>query len=412
MTVSTQGNAFFPFEIQEAIAEAHERGLHNKTKKLVQDYYKEIEKNPDKIAVAEECQILLKGTEAFRDKRVIVTTHAYLLQLPADTLKEYTVIIDEDILQLQLLNKVSCIHDRCLEELVKKEIPVYAGLAARILGANENEYQTMEGAPYAVPLTEEKLEELEYGGGNNINDLRLARAFVKQRVEDSEDVKVTYFCPQKMHPTKYIILSATLNENIYRTYFEKQMEVYSYPEKKAAYRGRLIQYTYHSLGRRDLSKKMQVFSFVRNLAGKPKLEIITFKEGAGIHDVSRMNSKGLHFGNAIGVNCLKGRDLGIVGTPYKAEPAYKLAACYLGADVNQEADQRPRPRRVTYKGYSFLLTTYQNPLLREVQMYGLESELEQCVGRARLLREDCTVYVLSAFPCEQAEIRMGDYLKE
>ena len=125
---------------------------------------------------------------------------------------------------------------------------------------------------------------------------------------------------------KYIVLSATLNENIYKSYFGEQLEVYSYPEKKAAYEGKLIQYTYHSLGRRDLSEKKQVFSFVKNLLGTVNPEIITFKESRSIQGVGGMNTKNLHFGN-------------------------------------------------------------QEPLLREIQMYGLESEMEQCVGRARLLRK-------------------------
>lgn len=42
----------------------------------------------------------------------------------------------------------------------------------------------------------------------------------------------------------------------------------------------------------------------------------------------------------------------------------------------------------------------------------IESELEQCIGRARLLRQDCMVYVFSAFPCEQAEISERDYLSQ
>ena len=59
-----------------------------------------------------------------------------------------------------------------------------------------------------------------------------------------------------------------------------------------------------------------------------------------------------------------------------------------------------------------MLTAYHDSILQEIQLYSLESELEQCVGRARLLRKNCTVYVFSAFPCEQAEIITGDYLQE
>lgn len=97
---------------------------------------------------------------------------------------------------------------------------------------------------------------------------------------------------------------------------------------------------------------------------------------------------------------------------HSMDEAYKLVACYLGADVNREIDRQPKPRRVKYKGISFLITTYDEPLLQELQLYSLESELEQCVGRARLLNKECTVYVLSAFPCEQAKLYVKDYLKE
>ena len=411
MTISTQGNPFFPKELQEAIAEAHSRGLHNKTKKLVEEYYNEIKDDPDKQAVAEECELLLKGFKAFREKRIIVTTHAYFLQMRPEAIADYTVIIDEDILQLQIFNKIHKVSEPCLEELAEKKIPLYSDIALEILKAEVGEYRRISSNPYIPPLTEEQLSELECAGGYNINDLSLAGAFVKNPDRESGEMVVQYFCPQEMRRMKYIVLSATLNENIYKSYFQGRMKVYSYPEKKAAYKGKLIQYTYHSLGRRDLSDKKQVFSFVKKLLGTARPEIITFKESRSIQGVSGMNDKGLHFGNAIGVNSLEGHSIGIVGTPFKAEEAYKLIACYLGADVNRKEDRRPRPQRVTYKKCSFLLTTYKEPLLREVQLYALESEMEQCVGRARLLRKECMVYVCSAFPCEQAEIHIEDYLK-
>ena len=42
-------------------------------------------------------------------------------------------------------------------------------------------------------------------------------------------------------------------------------------------------------------------------------------------------------------------------------------------------------------------------MLREIQLYLIESELIQAVGRARLLRNDCTVTVLSNLPITQAD---------
>ena len=40
-----------------------------------------------------------------------------------------------------------------------------------------------------------------------------------------------------------------------------------------------------------------------------------------------------------------------------------------------------------------------------IQTWLISSQLEQAVGRARLLREDCTVMVYAGFPVEQAEYR-------
>lgn len=138
------------------------------------------------------------------------------------------------------------------------------------------------------------------------------------------------------------------------------------------------------------------------------MAVITFKRLE--QKMGRLNKAGIHFGNSTGINGLSGKDLAIVGTPYSVDENYKLIACYLGADVNKKEDKRPSWRRVDYKNDSFLITTYADKILREVQLYSIESELEQCVGRARLLRNDCTVYVFSSFPYEQAHLDVRNYL--
>ncbi len=411
MTASIQGNCFIPYDIRQEIANAHKRGIHNQTKKILSAHCKETV-DDFQVALKEEYRKLLDGVKAIKDERVVVTTHAFFLQMPEEFLKQYTIIIDEDILQLQIFNRIYSISAACLEELVRKRIPIFCDVAKEILQTELNLYRNIN-VPRRYPMGEEKLEKLEcFGEDDNINDLLYAKVFVrlKNRYTGNEEIK--YFCPQKLPPLKYIVLSATLNEKIYQAYFAGDMRVYMYPEKKAAYKGKVVQYTYHSLGRNDLSDKRQVFFIAKELAENPGLEIITFKESRVLPELSDMNSKGLHFGNTTGINSLSGCDLGIVGTPYKVEEAYKLIACYLGADVNQKKDSRPGWRRVVYKNTSFMLTAYRDPILQEIQLYSLESELEQCVGRARLLRKNCTVYVFSAFPCEQAKIITGDYLQE
>lgn len=413
MTASVHGNAFIPSEIQAQISEMHNRGIHTMTKEIVSGYYEKIRADPlERKAVEEECEKILAGIKGVKNERIIVTTHAYLAQLKKDFLKNYIVIIDEDFLQMLVFNRMYKVSVKCLEELAKKNLRVYSDTATMVLRTEEKTYTRMKPAGYAEPLTKEELGELgNFQVDNNINDLIHAGAFVRMQDEESKEEIVKYFCPLDIPDMKYIVLSATFDYEIYRKYFAGQMEVHTYPEKKAAYRGKLEQYTYHSLGRKDLSGKEQVFSIAKEMAGNPNLDMITFKRFEDEGEKT-FNAAGIHFGNSTGLNGLEGHDLAVIGTPYRVEEYYKLIACYLGAEVNQEGDKRPSQRRVEYKGNSFLITTYKDKVLREVQLYSIESELEQCVGRARLLRQDCSVYVFSCFPCEQAKIHIKNYLQD
>lgn len=410
MTSSIHGNMLIPDSIRNAVTDAHKQGFHNQTGKIIAEYYEEIKDDSSKIAVIEECKKILDGVRAVENERVIVTTHAYLMNISADVIKQYTVIIDEDILQLQFFNCVNEVSASALQSIVENRIPYYSDTAKEMLGAEKNRYEKIIPKLYVESLTEEQLCDLQCSCDDNVNDIIHAETYVMMEDKYTGDILVKYFCPPKLQSQKYIVLSATLNERLYGLYFKNSMQVYYYETKKACYMGELIQFTYHSLGRRDLAGKMEVFDFARNCAKKYNLEIITFKESPLLSDIEKMNSKNLHFGNTTGINALAGKDIGIVGTPYKVEEAYKLIACYFGADINNRDDVAPRMRRVKYKNRSFVIVTYKNELLREIQLYSLESELEQCVGRARLLRRNCKVYLFSMFPCEQAKLVTVNYL--
>ncbi|MDD3663515.1 MAG: hypothetical protein PHT84_06725, partial [Candidatus Pacebacteria bacterium] len=412
MTSSITDSNLIPEEVKENIARMHKIGIHNKTKNILLDYYKEIDENPSKVAIAEECMKIIEGVDAIKNQRVIVTTHAFLLNLPESFLKNYTIIIDEDILQLAFLNNTHSISENCLMSIIEQNIPVYSSIAREMLAEPLDVYKNIDKCKTNIQLNDDQLGDITFSENDNIFDLTKARTFVRIKDSDTKEIVLKYFCPRELASMKYIVLSATLNLNIYKKYFQDSMEVFLYPEMKAEYQGKLIQYTYHSLGRGDLANKKNVFDWLYDYAGCGELQVITFKGNRRLGNLSKMNKKGLHFGNTCGINAMTGMNIGIVGTPFKAEEAYKLIASYLGAEVNNKIDTFPRTHRVKYKGYSFLFITYSDPLLREIQLYSIESELEQCVGRARLLRKDCTVYLLSSFPCEQAELHIRDYLNE
>ena len=114
----------------------------------------------------------------------------------------------------------------------------------------------------------------------------------------------------------------------------------------------------------------------------------------------------LHFGNCAGCDTLKGKNIDVIGTPHQPEWIYKLFAYSLGYDV----DDGLKPNTVVvHNGFRFRFMTYADETLRAIQFYMIESELEQAVGRARLLRCDCTVNLFSDFPLKQAAIEESEY---
>ena len=110
----------------------------------------------------------------------------------------------------------------------------------------------------------------------------------------------------------------------------------------------------------------------------------------------------LHFGNTEGSNMLEGQDILVIGTPYHAEFIYKLAAFSMGLEF--EKKKKMQPQTISHNGYRFQFTTFQDEGLRKVHLWMIESELEQAVGRSRLLRNRCEVHLFSNFPLSQSKM--------
>lgn len=107
-----------------------------------------------------------------------------------------------------------------------------------------------------------------------------------------------------------------------------------------------------------------------------------------------------HFGGVEGLDILKGKDLCVIGTLNISDVVYKLYGMRIGvSDSELEADMKKL--RVQHNGYDFSLFAYENKIMQTIQIWFVESLLEQAVERARLLRCDCKVKVYSGFPVAQ-----------
>ncbi len=75
----------------------------------------------------------------------------------------------------------------------------------------------------------------------------------------------------------------------------------------------------------------------------------------------------------------------------------------LSVDVSNKELLAKCQQELEYNGLKFRLFTFVNETLRNLSNQLTESELQQTVGRARLLRHDATVYLYSNFPLWQTD---------
>jgi|GEM_PF-6783909 len=194
---------------------------------------------------------------------------------------------------------------------------------------------------------------------------------------------------------KIIILSATADEWVYRRLFGDRLQMF-YDTGLVESRGRLIQYHSRSFSRTALAQCDSLGQFLDQEYDRASR--ITFK---GQRDALQAD---MHFGATSGMNTLTGEDLVVIGTPHRHPVTYRLLAAVLGMPVRAEQLAMVN-QQVERNGLKFWFFTYRNPVLRNIHLHLVESELVQAIGRARHLRHTVTVTVFSNYPVLGAEYR-------
>ena len=312
------------------------------------------------------------------DIRVIVTTHKKLLNANEEFLKQYEIIIDEDILISSVKNSTEVLIDDI------KKLRNYDKVKKFIADLKTNEEYILT-SPCRSYIDFNTM--IKKGITSNVN------AFMSATAIHISGKFANCFVPPVFPNVKLTILSATASKEVYKMFFKDR--IINLEEcSKARYKGRLIQDCSRSFSRKDIDNDEAFFENILN-ENPDAQHIITFMKYK-----SKAKNCLIHYGNSEGCDYMKGQDIVVIGTPHYNEVVYKLIATSLGADVNFKM----RFSELTDDNYKYWLTTYDEPVLREIQLWLIKSELIQAVGRARLLRFDCTVKLYASIPLDQAEI--------
>ena len=315
----------------------------------------------------------------------IITTHDRLLLQSKNSqlLKDREVIIDEDMMRTMI--STNSIDNKDILYMIKSGI-----LSNQVVKKLKNILATEGYLRYdyreneEIELTEELLSALENVDGNILDLAESCYIY--------NDGKTTAFLKKKWLPCeKGIVMSATANAEIYRML--THYDVFDYPCKMAEYRGELRLYPKYTFSRHALLEQKGIMEYLKKQIGDDV--VITFKAFEKMFDTK------YHYGAIEGLNCLEGKNISVIGLPNVDELVYKLYGMAAGVNVDQ---YHMRAMRVEYNGYDFQMNSFDNEKLRMIQLWMLESLLEQAVGRARLLRYNCTVKVFARFPIDQAMI--------
>ncbi len=328
----------------------------------------------------------------------ILTTHSMCHYFAFEKLSRYhrTIIFDEDLYSGGLISTDSFLLDD-LKRLSLKDSKYekeYQGLLNKDIGIYRNGIHI----PNAHIEQQLKLSKspAEKGLYKKLLELKRSKGYanITERKAGKDVYKLIYGRRISLKPCmKYIVLSGTAPEHLYR--FENIKVSIHNQCKYIAHRGSLIQHTGRSYSQSSLLKSTKLPECPDGIP------VITFQKHKGLFEGASQN---IHFYNALGYNDLKGKDVMVVGTPHLNPYALAILALEAGIDLDLEDTDllKKQNQTVEYNGLEFKQCTFINETLRELSMELTESELQQTVGRSRLIRHNSTVHLHSNFPLWQA----------
>lgn len=208
--------------------------------------------------------------------------------------------------------------------------------------------------------------------------------------------------PKLPEDKKIIVLSATADPDIYRKVFGDRVVITEIGPVELM--GELLQDPSDSYSRSKLYKPDCKKALLDQLHIEDDEQVITYcfmKDDEALKNVE----KKLYFHKLLGVNRLAGQNLVILGTPHVTPVVYHLYAAALGYQVTVFDQQSLTYSKIRRNGWEFDFMTFSDdPDLQRIQLWLIEGELIQAVGRARLHNYNCSVRVYSDYILPQAMI--------
>jgi hypothetical protein len=385
-------NPEFPF--YEDIQYCYENGISSSH--IIKDAF---EKHPTDPSVIHYQNQLI----AFRNSNISKITHSRLVRSNniSDIANHNTIIIDEDI--LTNLVEVGTIGMKYLFNMLKV-LPKEISTAIRNelmnhkfpVGCNENVINDTVKFQLQKFIREKSKSKETYTG-------------LVKFVESSHYTYSAYsdglshaksFVPEIMKllasGKKIIVLSATPNKKLYDHIFKDKLEFFSFPKIKergtcTIFKPISCSIFKSTINRASSDSVKRIIHDICDHFGIPRKNIISYKM---LKDKCDIDISGYFF-NIEGFNSLSGQNILVFGLPMLPLRTYFVIANALEININDFCIGK---QNIFADGYIYHGRTFDNDLLQAFHIHMIESEIVQSIGRARLLRNNCNVIVVSDIP--------------
>jgi len=394
-------------EVEQEIQDLYNRNLTSKARKVQMGYYR------DNMDCNEEYKAFIHDIQSTKYQNLVATTHADVLMNGG---KEYDLIIsDEDILKtsMEVIEMSQDEFEAIVLRMSKHFTTDKTNLLKQFLDSFEGDVMQK------IDLSDVETTKEEQEFINDTDKLNYAGVYGATVIVKGKSGKRIYMGKRLPFPNKpIIILSATAHEGIYRELFP-QVEFYDY--LLIGEGGKLVQYLDNSYTRTAL-KEADVENIAKDIEniilenggvlqdGKYNFVALTYKDTTSKKLIEALEVRNIpvdrkaYFGKAIGQDHLKGKNIILIGTPNVPEIANKMVGLMLFGDKVDLNSEFITTEKQEVNGFKVRYGTFNDPLLKMVQSYNLESELLQAVGRARLSRGDNKAILLSRYPLKEADL--------
>ena len=356
---------------------------------------------------------LQKYLQALQDVHLqlkVLATHEKAYQLQSSP-HLHTFVFDEDFAKTLIrIDEVKMPDIDTIRKIIREsDDERYAGIDAHlkaVLHAPSRMTHRQQDVTYSPALIHVLLRKTPNSFESPIEALFTSDAYRKDAA--NRELAESVFCITRQRlrdDRKYVILSATADEQVYQMLFGDRLAFMDLPGTEL--KGKLVCHTGRSYSKQGIAKDGNMFTdkVLADMAEFGYEGIITHKICTQ-HINGSMYLRGTDgkvpvfgtFGGLQGLDGFGGKPIAVYGTPYPPEYVVKLWAAVLGLNTDEDSyafGERP----VQWNEFELSVPTCsEDGNIHRLYLWLAHSEIVQAVGRARLVSNDCEVHVFAKLP--------------